>query len=40
MKQNNVEEKFDYANKKAGELALKAREVSKKDILIAGSLMR
>ena len=38
MAQNNVEELFDYANKKAGELALKAKEISKKDILIAGSL--
>ena len=38
MKQNNVEELFDYANKKAGELALKAKEISKKNILIAGSL--
>ena len=38
MVQNNEEEKFIYANKKAGELASKAREISKKDILIAGSL--
>ena len=29
---------FDYANKKAGELATKARDNSKKDILIAGGL--
>ena len=36
--QNNVNEHFNYANKKAGELALKAKEVSKKNILIAGSL--
>ena len=36
--QNNVDEHFDYANQKAGELALKAKEVSKKNILIAGSL--
>jgi len=35
---NNVEEHFDYANEKAGELALKAKEASKKNILIAGSL--
>ncbi len=35
---NNVEEHFDYANEKAGELALKAKELSKKNILIAGSL--
>ena len=38
MAQNNVEKLFDYANEKAGELALKAKEISKKDILIAGSL--
>ena len=38
MIENNVEEKFNYANKKAGELALKAKEISKKNILIAGSL--
>jgi len=36
--QNNVDEHFKYANEKAGELALKAKEVSKKNILIAGSL--
>jgi len=35
---NNVEEYFEYANEKAGELALKAKEASKKNILIAGSL--
>ena len=35
---NNVAEYFDYANEKAGELALKAKEASKKNILIAGSL--
>lgn len=38
MVENNVDEHFDYANKKAGELALKAKEISKKNILIAGSL--
>ncbi len=38
MIQNNVEELFDYANEKAGELAFKAKEISKKDVLIAGSL--
>jgi len=38
MIQNKVEEHFDYANEKAGELALKAKEISKKNILIAGSL--
>ena len=36
--QNNVDEYFNYANKKAGELALKAKQISKKNILIAGSL--
>jgi len=36
--QNNIENKFDYLNKKAGELAIKARDKSKKNILIAGSL--
>ena len=36
--QNKVEEKFKYVNKKACELANKAREVSKGNILIAGSL--
>jgi len=36
--QNNVNEHFNYANEKAGELALKAKEDSKKNILIAGSL--
>ena len=38
MVQNNVEELFDFANEKAGELAFKAKEISKKNILIAGSL--
>jgi len=38
MMDNNVNEYFNFANKKAGELALKAKEVSKKNILIAGSL--
>ena len=38
MIQNNVEKLFDYANEKAGELALKAKEISKKNVLIAGSL--
>ena len=36
--QNKVGEKFNYVNQKACELANKAREVSKKNILIAGSL--
>jgi len=38
MIQNNVEKHFDYANEKAGELALRAKEISKKNVLIAGSL--
>jgi len=38
LSQNNAEQHFDYANEKAGELALKAKEISKKNILIAGSL--
>ena len=38
MQQNKVDEHFDYANEKAGELALKAKEISKKNILIGGSL--
>ena len=38
MAQNQVEEHFNYANEKAGELALKAKKISKKNILIAGSL--
>ena len=38
MVQNKVEEHFNYANEKAGELAVKAKEISKKNVLIAGSL--
>jgi len=38
MIQNKVEEHFNYANEKAGELALKAKKISKKNVLIAGSL--
>ena len=38
MIQNKVEEHFNYANEKAGELAVKAKEISKKNVLIAGSL--
>ena len=38
LKQNKVENKFDYLNIKAGELAVKAREKSKKNIYIAGCL--
>ena len=36
--QNKCEEHFEYANTKAVELALKARDISKKNILIAGGL--
>tara|TARA_S200000501_G_scaffold368170_1_gene405629 strand:+ start:4269 stop:5183 length:915 start_codon:yes stop_codon:yes gene_type:complete len=38
MEQNKVNNLFEYANKKACELALKAKEKSKKEILIAGSI--
>jgi len=38
MIDNNVEEHFNFANEKAGELAQKAKQISKKNILIAGSL--
>ena len=36
--ENRVENKFNYVNKKSCELAIKARDISKKNILIAGSL--
>ena len=35
LEQNNVAEYFKFANQKAGELAAKAREISKKNVLIA-----
>jgi homocysteine S-methyltransferase len=38
MKQNKVLNLFNFANQKAGELAIKAKEISKKNVLIAGSL--
>ena len=38
MEQNQVGDKFHFANQKACELAIKAKELSKKKILIAGSL--
>ena len=38
MEQNQVGDRFHFANQKACELALKAKELSKKNILIAGSL--
>ena len=38
MEQNRVDHFFEFANKKACELALKAREKSKKKIMIGGSI--
>ncbi len=38
MEENRVKDKFLFANKKACELAIKAKDLSKKNILIAGSL--
>ncbi len=38
MIENKVNDSFEYANKKAGELALKAKELSKQNVIIAGSL--
>ncbi len=38
MIENNVNDQFDYANKKAGELAVIAKELSKKNVMIGGSL--
>ena len=38
MEQNQVGDSFHFANKKACELAVKAKELSKKNIFIAGSL--
>ena len=38
MIENKVNDQFEFANKKAGELALKARNLSKKKVMIAGSL--
>ncbi len=38
LEQNNSGNMFEYSNKKAGELAVKARDKSKKDVLIAGGL--
>ena len=38
LKENNSEKYFEKINTKAVELALRARDISKKDILIAGSL--
>ena len=38
MEQNEVGNLFNFANQKAGELAVKAKKISQKNILIAGSL--
>ena len=38
MQQNKVNDLFEYANQKACELALKAKEKAKKEIFIAGSI--
>ena len=38
MEQNRVGDSFNFANQKACELAIKAKKLSKKNILIAGSL--
>ena len=38
MEQNKVNDLFEFANKKACELAVKAKEQSKKEIIIAGSI--
>ena len=38
MKENQVGDLFQFANQKACELAIKAKELSKRNILIAGSL--
>jgi|APSaa5957512535_1039671.scaffolds.fasta_scaffold37546_3 homocysteine S-methyltransferase len=38
LRDNGAESQFEYANRKAGELAVKARELSGKQVLIAGGL--
>jgi len=38
MEQNKVDHLFEFANKKACELALKAKEISNKEVFIAGSI--
>ncbi len=38
MIENKTNDQFKYANEMAGELALKAKELSKKNVMIAGSL--
>ena len=38
FRENNIVEKFNFANQKSGELALEAKNKSNKDILIAGSI--
>ena len=36
--ENQISEKFDFANKKAGQLALKAKNIAQKKIIIGGSI--
>ena len=38
LKENNIQDQFKYLNKKACELAIQAKQISKKNVLIAGSL--
>ena len=38
LKENNIEDQFKYLNKKACELAIQAKQISKKNVLIAGSI--
>ena len=38
LRQHNSEKYFEYANEKSGELAIKAKEISKKNVLIAAGL--
>ena len=38
LKENNIEDQFKYLNKKACELEIQAKQISKKNVLIAGSL--
>ena len=38
LKENNIEDQFKYLNKKACKLAIQAKQISKQNVLIAGSL--
>ena len=38
LKENNIEDQFKFLNKKACKLAIQAKQISKKNVLIAGSL--